>query len=125
MYLSANKISRHIGLSTVLFLFVISCSASHEKVVVKKSTNMVKKPINKLEKVKAKAPVLRHIHPENECLKAIIHSHINGNKDHNHPQSCEKNIRSQSNAHSHKANSITGSLRHVHPNGYKKHSHRK
>ncbi|MEE9326353.1 MAG: hypothetical protein V3U71_03585 [Cocleimonas sp.] len=68
---------------------------------------------------------MRHIHPENECLKAIIHRHSNGRKDHEHPQSCEKKSRSYSNAHSHKGNNATGSLRHVHSNGYKKHSHRR
>ncbi len=63
-----------------------------------------------------------HIHPENACLGARTHSHVGGEKQHEHSFKCEStNI--NTNAHIHPAKGNYPEMRHVHPNGSNEHSH--
>jgi len=65
-----------------------------------------------------------HIHPANNCIGVVEHTHINGKKKHQHYfHKCGK-VSKQSNAHTHRSSSsITGYIRHVHPNGANEHTH--
>lgn len=64
-----------------------------------------------------------HIHPENACLGARTHSHVGGDKQHEHSISCES-TKVNTNAHIHPAKDGYPEMRHVHPNGANEHSHR-
>ncbi len=64
-----------------------------------------------------------HIHPENACLGARSHSHVGGDKQHEHSFNCEGTNKNKTNAHIHPAKGKHPLMRHVHPNGSNEHSH--
>ena len=64
-----------------------------------------------------------HIHPENACLGARSHTHVGGDKPHEHAIKCES-TKINTNAHIHPAKDGYPEMRHVHPNGSNEHSHR-
>ena len=66
--------------------------------------------------------LIPHIHPENACLGVKSHSHVGGDKQHEHSYKCESTEKN-TNAHIHPAKGGHPETRHVHPNGSNEHSH--
>ena len=100
-------------LSCVLSLTLIACSGSEDKSGKPGSAAVTKSNKN----------LKPHIHPENACLGARTHSHVGGDKQHEHSISCES-TKVNTNAHIHPAKDGYPETRHVHPNGAREHSHR-
>ncbi len=73
----------------------------------------------------SKKDFVQHIHSANKCINAVVHTHADAKKDHEHISNCEGNTRLPSNAHVHPATKLTTVFRHVHPGGSKKHKHHK
>ena len=109
-----KRTTSHVTVMTccVLSLTLVACSGSGEKSGKPGSA-----------KTKSGKNLKPHIHPENACLGARTHSHVGGDKQHEHAISCES-TKVNTNAHIHPAKDGYPEMRHVHPNGANEHSHR-
>ncbi len=120
MHLFLQHLSKQKEFKSVVMLYgfifltsfaVTACSGS--------STKTGKAGVTVVKPAKNQQP---HIHPENACLGARSHSHIGGDKQHEHSYQCESTAKN-TNAHIHPAKGKYPEMRHVHPNGSNQHSH--